>query len=207
MEAILPVLVACLVFVVLLLTLAVRAFRRRRAVGGAAATAAAALLLAVALLLGAVALGMQGYRGLVREETAARVEVTRTAPQRFRARFTFPDGGTRELELAGDELYVDARILKWHPAANVLGLHTGYQLDRVAGRYTSVEDERSAPRTVYPLSDDTRVDLFRTVRGAAWLEPLVDAQYGSATFTPVRDGGRYVVRVSTSGLLIRPEEP
>src|SRR6267378_2754935 len=33
--------------------------------------------------------------------------------------------------ISGDEIYVDARILKWHALANLLGLSTAYELDRV----------------------------------------------------------------------------
>lgn len=204
----LQIVVAALVLLALVLVaLGARAFRRRRRLGGAASVTGAVLLLLLGGLLGAAGVGMQGYHGLTREETAARVEVRRLGEQRFEALFTFPDGRQRVLELAGDELYVDARILKWHPLANALGLHTGYQLDRVSGRYVSLEDERNGPRTVHPLSDDTPFDPFGTARRFGWLEPLVDARYGSGTFVPVRDGGRYLVQVSTSGLLIRPEAP
>ena len=46
--------------------------------------------------------------------------------------------------MAGDQIYVDAHILKWTPAANLIGLHTAYELDRVAGRYDNIEQEWAA---------------------------------------------------------------
>ena len=82
----------------------------------------------------------------------ARIAVKPAGPKRFTAVFRFPDGKETTYELAGDEIYVDARILKWHPYANMIGLHTAYELDRVAGRYHDIADERSAPRTVHALS-------------------------------------------------------
>jgi hypothetical protein len=47
------------------------------------------------------------------------------------------------------------------------------------------------------------VDLFSLRNKYAWLAPVVDAEYGSASFVPVTKPAELEVRVSTSGLLIR----
>ncbi|HSD96808.1 MAG TPA: hypothetical protein VLB06_06655, partial [Sulfuricaulis sp.] len=91
----------------------------------------ALMFLAAGAACGAVALGVQGYRALTHEEVAAVVRTEPLGPNRFQAQFRFPDGREVSYTLTGDQLYVDARILKWHPWANVLGLHTVYELDRV----------------------------------------------------------------------------
>ena len=161
------------------------------------------LFLALGALSGAIAVGIQGYRVLTDEEVAARITVQPAGAQRFVASFRFPDGRETRYQLAGDEIYVDAHILKWHPRANLIGLHTGYELDRVAGRYHAVKDERTAPRTVHALGPDRPVDLFAIARRYAFLGPLLDAEYGSATFVPVSKPAELELRVSTSGLLIR----
>ena len=90
--------------------------------------------------------------------------------------------------------------------ANVLGLHTAYKLNRVAGRYDDIAQERSGDRTVYSLVQDRPVDLFGLRRRYAFLAPLLDAEYGSGTFFPVTRPAEFEVRVSTTGLLIREEE-
>ena len=118
----------------------------------------------------------------------------------------YPDGRRDHFTLNGDQLYVDARILKWHPWANLLGLHTAYELDRIAGRYEQIEDERSRPRSIYSLAGERPVDIFSLRQRYAWLAPLLDAEYGSATFMSVRRPARYAVTVSTTGLLIREIE-
>lgn len=87
------------------------------------------------------------------------------------------------------------------------GLHTAYELDRVAGRYRAVNEERSAVRTVHSLARDKRVDLFGLRRRYEFLAPLLDAEYGSATFVPVARPAELELRVSTTGLLIRTFEP
>jgi hypothetical protein len=165
------------------------------------------LLLSLAAVAGIIGLGMQGYHALTREEVAARVVVQPLGPQSFSATFHLP--GRPEAiyyELAGDAIYVDAHILKWKPIVNVLGLHTAYELDRVAGRYDNVEQERSSVRTVHTLTPDRRVDLFDLRTRYAFLAPVLDAEYGSGTFVRVDAPAELEIRVSTTGLLIRPAQ-
>ena len=162
------------------------------------------LLLAVGALAGGVAIGIQGYQALTREEVAARIVVRPSlTPQRFTAYVRFPDGRSQLFELAGDEIYVDAHILKWKPVANFVGLHTAYELDRVAGRYQAIEQERTAPRTIHLLRQERPVELFGLRQRYAFLAPLYDAEYGSASFVQVKEPAELEVRVSTSGLLMR----
>ena len=166
-------------------------------------TLAGLLLLSLGALMGTIAIGTQGYRALTREDVAARLFVRPASPQRFTATVRFPDGGEKTFEIAGDEIYIDARILKWKPFANIVGLHTAYELDRVAGRYRSIEQERGAPRTVYSLAQDRAVDLFTLRQRHAFLAALLDAEYGSATFAQVTRPAELEVRISTTGLLMR----
>jgi hypothetical protein len=161
------------------------------------------LLLSVGALAGAVGLGMKGYRALTREEVAARIYVRPSGAQRFTAMVRLVDGTETTYEIAGDEVYVDAHILKWKPMANVLGLHTAYELDRVTGRYHAIAQERSGERTVFSLAQEKPLDLFGLRRRYTFLAPLLDAEYGSGTFVPVTKPAEFEVRVSTTGLLIR----
>jgi hypothetical protein len=161
------------------------------------------LLLSLGALAGTIAVGTQGYRALTREDLAARLTVRPAGPQRFAVTVRFPDGRQAAFDLAGDEIYVDAHILKWKPLANALGLHTAYELDRVAGRYRAIEQERSAARTVYSLGQAKPVDLFWLRQRHAFLSTLLDAEYGSATFVSVTQPAELELRVSTTGLLMR----
>lgn len=179
------------------------ALRKKRIFGMVANLTLALLFFALAGMLGTISIATQGYRALTREEVAAVVRTIPLGPRRFIARFTFPDGRNEEFHLAGDELYVDAHILKWKSMANLLGLHTAYELDRVSGRYVELDDERGEERTIFPLSQDKPVDMFRLRRKYSLLGSLVDAEYGSATFITAGQGAAFEVRVSTSGLLIR----
>lgn len=192
---------------VVMLLAAGAALRRGRPLRMSLRLLLALVFLATGAACGAIALGVQGYRALTHEDVAAVVQTTPLGPNRFEARFRFPDGREISHTLAGNQLYVDARILKWHPLANLFGLHTAYELDRVAGRYHDLVDEQQQPRTVLSLAPERRVDLFSLRQRYALLAPLLDADYGSATFAAADSPVQYEVRVSTSGLLVRKLAP
>src|SRR6266850_1315211 len=89
-------------------------------------------------------------------------------------------------------------------SASLLGLSTAYELDRVGGRFRGIEQERSAPRTLHPLGQQKPLDLFDLRKRYTFLAPFLDAEYGSAAFVPVNEPAELELRVSTTGLLIRP---
>jgi len=143
------------------------------------------------------------YEALTRETVAARISVVPSGPQRFDARVKFADGREAGFVIAGDELYVDAHILKWKPIANLIGLHTAYELDRISGRYRDIAQERVAVRTVHSLRSQRPVDLFGMRQRHQFLGALFDAEYGSATFVAVTRPAELELRISTTGLLMR----
>jgi len=193
------------VVAVLLGVSAVSAFRRRSPVSGGLGLLVGVLVLALAGATGAAAWSLARYEALTRETLAAVIQVEPTGPSRFRADVEVPGGEVRRYELFGEQVWIDAQIVKWHPWANVIGLHTAYRLDRIGGRYRSVDDERTRPRSVEPLHDDDGFasDLYDWVGRQPWLHALVDAQYGSGSYLAADAAVRVEVRVSSSGLLMR----
>jgi hypothetical protein len=189
---------------VILSLVLLHALRRRRLLSATGSLLGALLLATIALLAGVILVGTRGYAALTREERAALVWTVPTGDARFVAHVRLNDGSLRTFRMAGDALYVDAHILKWRPVVNLFGLHTAYELDRIAGRYESVEEERSRQRTVYALAPARAIDLFDLRRRWPVLAPLVDAEYGSATFVAVKDTSAWEILVSPTGLLARP---
>jgi len=147
--------------------------------------------------------GMQGYRQLSEEQTVLLIETFPLSNQRFSVQVTWPDGEQKAFYLYGDQLYIDAQILKWKSAANLVGLQTYYQLDRIGGRYLQISDEHEMPRSVFSLKTDSSIDLYSMVEEQQWMNPLIDTSYGSATFIDVAEHAVWELRVSSSGLLIR----
>src|SRR5919109_4429924 len=142
---------------------AMTALRTRRWLGATVRGLVGLLLLALAGLAATIVVGLRTYQALTLEVLAATVTTEPLGPQRFRATIVLPDKRLAMYDLAGDALYMDAHILKWHPWVNLLGLHTSYELDRVAGRYNAVSDEQTKPHTAYELARPvwpTWIDLF-----------------------------------------------
>jgi hypothetical protein len=188
---------------VVLLIFGIGALRHKKFVGGTVRCLSCLLLLSWVALLGLLSFGAYGYQALTAEQHVADVAISQLGNQRFRATVTMPDGERRVYNLAGDQFFIDARILKWRPFATLLGFQTGFELDRIGGRYIALDDELSQPRTVFSLTSARPVDTFALIRRFAPLQLLADAEYGSATFTTARDGATYAVSVSTTGLLVR----
>lgn len=192
-------------FGLILLILAVQRLRRARYLAAGSTALFGLLFLAVAGGFFIIALNLRTYSRLTYEQPVAELVFEARGPQDFQAIVTqIPSGSLQILRVNGDEWQMDARILKWRGWANLLGLNAQYRLERFSGRYRDIEQERSAPRSVYALADNPGVDIWTlAANGSRWV-PFVDAVYGSATYLPMANGARYQVTLTQSGLLARP---
>lgn len=207
---IIPGLVALLALIVLLRGLA--ALFGGRAFSGLAGILFGGAVLGItgaALLLG---LDVQTYQRLTYERPVATIAVHQIGPKYYQATLTpaVDDGmepvAAKAYPIHGDEWRVEARVLKWKPWANVLGLDTQYRLDRLSGRYDATEDELHAERSVYDLRPDppSQVDLWALARKYSRYAPVVDTLYGSGASMPMKDGAEYEVWITQDGLLALP---
>ena len=156
---------------------------------------------AIAMLIG---INLLTYARFNAEQPVATVSFRRLAPQRYAVTLVRHDGQTVHATLAGDEWELDARIIKWKGIATVIGFKPLYRLQRLSGRYARIGDELSRPPTAIALASEPGLDLWNLAhRQADWL-PLVDAAYGTATYLPMRDGAKFHVSLSVTGLLARP---
>lgn len=183
------------------------------AIGGAGLAAAAA----IAALTG---LNVQTYARLTYERPVATLDLKQLGPQYFEATVTSTaeDGAapvSRVYPMHGDEWRMEAQVLKWKPWANVLGLDSQYRLDRLSGRYQSIDQELHGARSVHPLYGPRedggivdglswRISAWDAARKyRRWVDP-VDTLYGSAAYMPMADGAKYEVWITQSGLIARP---
>lgn len=201
----LPALIACCALASLLfLGFAIQAFHRVRFVAMGVHLVVSGLFVALAAAVGFLGMNLLTYQRLTHEQVVLEVTFKKEGERQFRADLTYPDGAKQSYPLRGDEWQVDARVMKWHGLANLLGFDTVYRLERISGRYGDVASERTAERTVHSLASSERFDVWAEVREwKRWL-PFIDALYGSATYLPMADGALYQVSVSQSGVLARP---
>jgi len=196
-----------LVGLLLALPLEVAAFRRLRRLQLARGTlfflsGGVVLLVAAGVVL--LAMNLYTYARLTHEQEAARVSMRQLGERYYAVRVQPRNLPPRTFELRGDEWQIDARVLKWRAAGNLLGLDTVYRLERLSGRYGDITQERKAPRTVHALAEDPGLDFWSLLRKHHEYVPLADALYGSAAYVPMAEGAEYAVSVSASGLVVRP---
>lgn len=163
---------------------------------------------ALALLLGGTGYALRGYRLLSEETPVVDIDAHILSPQRWALTLTWPDGSTRQVQVAGDDWNIEAIVLKWKLPALLSGVPPLYRLDRLSGRYDDAAQEASAPRTVisFDHADDgfDLLDLHKQYPD--WL-PEVDTLYGSGAFLPLVDQGHYTVSLMRTGALVaRPDE-
>jgi hypothetical protein len=170
------------------------------------------VFLGIAAIVGLLGLNVQTYHRLTYERQVATIEVRQKGPQLFDATVTEPpteqdpQGVTNTFEIHGDEWRIEARVLKWKPWANVLGLDSQYRLDRFSGRYADTQQELTAERSAYDIrpTRSSGLDLWPIAREYSEYVPLVDTLYGSGAYMPMADGARYEVRITQNGLIARP---
>lgn len=175
--------------------------RMLRATGSLACGATTAVLATAGVLL---AISYLGYERLTREQLVAMIEFSQNAPDEYTARLMVDGELDRLLTLRGDEWQLDARVVTWKPPATILGLEPVYQLERLSGRYSSIDREQNERRTVHALAEERPLDLWSLARSFPRFAPGVDAYYGTATYVPMADGARFRVTLSRDALIARP---
>ena len=181
-----------------------RAIRRGRLLRASSAFVSGAMSVSLGAIAAIVLISYLGYERLTEEQLVGVIEFRRSAPDEYTARLMIDGQLDRLLTLRGDEWQLDARVITWQPPATILGLEPVYQLERLSGRYASIERERSEPRTVHALAEERPLDLWSLARKFPRLSPGVDAYYGTATYVPMADGARFRVTLSRDALIARP---
>jgi len=197
---------ALLLALVQLVAVRQRLLRRRHlAAGGHGLVVLVAF--AVALLLGGLGATLRGYRFLGEELPVVQIDARILSPQRWLLTLSWPDGATRQVQLAGDDFRLEAVVLKWKLPAMLAGVPPLYRLDRLEGRYDDISQEADAPRTVIGFDSAGSFDLLDLRKQyPSWL-PEVDTLYGSGAYLPLVDRGHYTVNLMRTGALVaRPDD-
>jgi hypothetical protein len=148
------------------------------------------------------------YRHLADEQLVARVFVSGKTAQQFMVSVdTVNDEPLQAFLVMGDQWQLDSRVIRWKLAVARLGFKNLYRLERLSGRYQSIEEERNLARTIYPMHLSKPVDIWDLLRTNEYLRQWVEAGYGNAVFAPMVDGAHYNVYLGHSGLFIQAENP
>ncbi len=157
----------------------------------------------LASLLSLLFISIQGYQALTNEIFIAKVSIIQKNEQNFIAIVQYENSDEHFYHLAGDEVMFEANIIKWKPWANIVGLNNIYRMDRIRGRYLSIDDEKNKPTTVYKLSDEKSIDIAQWRDNYQSLSFVLDVEHGSASYAPVDKKSIYSLVMTTNGLLLR----
>ncbi len=159
------------------------------------------------LLCLSIAANLYSYDRLTHEQLIAELRFSQIDNQQFEVEISYQNAQkTDAFLLYGDEWQMDARIIKWHGWAQLLGLNAQYRLERISGRYSDIDEELGKKRTVYALGSKDEIDYWKLInKYKKWL-PWVDAYYGSATYLPMSDNAAYLVSLTQTGLIARPND-
>ncbi|MFL0798474.1 MAG: cation/multidrug efflux pump [Cellvibrionaceae bacterium] len=165
-------------------------------------------LLAAVSGLGLISWEFYQYNQASHDQEIATLSITQKGNQQYQVEVIEPlTAKAWTFNLAGDQWQLDARIIRWGRTGISSSFQPGYRLDRISGRYYSLEDETNAPRTVHNFADSTWDSGIWKLLNEYKLLGWVDARYGSATFVPLADGAIYSVSLSHTGLLAKPVNP
>jgi len=134
--------------------------------------------------------------------TIAEITVHRADHQHYQLAFKDEELGVVSYEVFGDMWALDAKLLRaqclsWLPTLNV------FRLERLYGKYERIEDEYHGSRSLYSLSGD----VIAPHPWLAWLAdkvPCVDYVSGVSVFAPMREGGRYGLKLEGAALIAEP---
>ncbi|SDW63712.1 multidrug transporter [Marinobacter mobilis] len=149
-----------------------------------------------------MAAGLTRYQSLASMDTIASLRIAPAGEQTWTVALDITEGESGVYSLNGDQWQLDARIIRFSGPFRWFDIAPGYRLERLSGRYLSLEQERYSERSVVSLSSGGWPDLWELER--TFNLPFVEAVYGSATFMPMAAGATFDVRLSSTGLVAMP---
>lgn len=194
------------VLIILLLLASVQCLRRIRRGKFLAASRSAVVslvLLSLATVTVLAGINILTYQRLRFEQAVAILSFRQLGPQTYQAQIRVADKqDIRTFPVMGDEWQMDARVVIWEPLANLFGLDALFRLERFAGRYHSLSQARSQLPSVHDMHGMDWVDFIALLKH---LPAGVDVQFGSSAYMPMADQARYELRLTQTGLIVRPD--
>lgn len=161
---------------------------------------------AIALVVGAVfsllsLLDVLSYKQLLAEVPIATISIYKKADQHYDLTLIATGESEQRFEIHGDQWQLDARLLTWVGPLAAAGQKPLYRLDRLSGRYVSLEQARNGEQSVFSLKQSQYVDLWALFnKFDAW----IDVGYGSAVYMPMENGAVFSVYLTAKGMNVRP---
>lgn len=160
------------------------------------------LLLGGAVFFALIAFDMFMYFRATDGEVIATLAFKERSHQLYEVELVQPVSGREQFELAGDQWQLDVKMLSL--GRFFAGQTPSYKLDRISGRYLSMEQEQADLRTVYGVKQADIEGIDTWYLASLLRLPFLVAKQGSAAFMPMSDGAIYQVRINQHGIKAEP---
>ncbi|NVJ62135.1 MAG: hypothetical protein HWE27_17235 [Gammaproteobacteria bacterium] len=150
-----------------------------------------------------IVMGLRGFYAFNTETPIGILTVKPVSLDSFYATITLNNGDEETFLLNGDQVQIDANIVKWQPVANYLGLNTYYELDRISGRFKKLQSSSQSQLSAYTLQPEQTVDIIKMRNQFHFLSFLYDTEYGSGSFVPADRPAEYRVIITNSGIILK----
>ena len=162
------------------------------------------LLLALAGLIALVANDVRSYQPLPEGKPLVTLSFQALGPQRYQVSL-LQGAEERLITLEGDLWQLDARLLQWKGLAALIGLEPGYRLEKLSGRFLSIEQQSLAQHARVALAHSPYgIDLWRWLRLGQRDLFVFDPQGLRVTYLPIADDAVYSISLTPAGLLAKP---
>jgi len=162
-------------------------------------------LLALGLAIGVVAYDIYGYKQIMVGQPVATINFETIEDQYFDAVVVDANGKQQRFSLHGDQWQLDARIIKWQGYFSGFDIKPAFRLDRLSGRYYDIQKETSAKRSAFSIvNSPLKLDLWAFINEHPKWFSIIDANYGTARYLPMKHGALYEISLSNTGLNVRP---
>lgn len=141
------------------------------------------------------------YKQLLSEVPIATISMFEKEHQHFDVTLADDEGTEHRFEIYGDQWQLDARLLTWIGPIAAIGKKPLYRLDRISGRYVSLEQARSGIQSAFSFDQSSYIDLWQLLQtNRTW----IDVNYGSAVYMPMKNGAVFAVYLTAKGMNVRP---
>lgn len=162
------------------------------------------VVLALAGLIAMVGYDVSTYTALPTEKPLVTLSFHAQAPQRYEVRLE-QGNKTRTAMLEGDLWQLDLHVLRWKSLAELIGLESGYRLERLSGRYLAVEQQSLSRHGRVVLGEKPfGVDIWQSLQLGQHDMHFFEGQVLRVDYMPIADGAVYAVDLAPTGLLARP---
>jgi hypothetical protein len=166
-------------------------------------------VLAIGAVLGLVGLNVQTYNRLSFERPIASLSLAQVGDRTFDATVVElneegePAGDPQVYRIVGDQWQMDARVITWKPWANVMGLDSQYEVQRIWGRNISGPTRNTANAEDLVVKRPG-IDIVTVANQLGGLSPVnvSEREFGSAVFMPMVDGASYNIQITQEGLAV-----